>query len=205
MTNNTDVELDAILADDSKPITDLGASDQKSETTIPVETAAVDLAAEASARANERIRELIDENKSLKESFNLSNSTDLDKFTASIEDEPSRNLLKTYGNLLRDEIRKEYNPVVEDYNVTRFEKEFAMYGEKVPELAAHKEELRKTYLRNPAQSLKALVGDTLLDIQTSKVKPIERAAGIASRSAPEIADATTDDLYAFLESRPPIN
>ena len=41
-----DVELDAILADDSKPITGIGASDEKGEKT------ADELAAEAKAKAD---------------------------------------------------------------------------------------------------------------------------------------------------------
>ena len=202
-TSNTDVELEAILADDSKPITDLGASDQNSNTSAP-DNAAEEAKAEASARAQERIRELIEENKTLKQSQNISNSTDIDKFVNSIEDEPSRNLLKTYGDLLQKEIEKKVNPVVQNYQESQFDKEFSMYGDKIPELASHREEIKKTYLSNPSLSIKSLVGDTLLDIQSSRIKPVESSNSIASRETPSIADASTEDLYAILATRPPI-
>lgn len=212
MVNNTDVELEALLNEDkgSGEVVTPVASDENNKTVTPDLKA--DEIAQASARANERIRELVEQNKAteeqltkLKESFNTKNSTELDTFINSIEDEPSRNLLKTFGNLMRQDVRKEYNPVLEEYNSSRFEKEFAEYGAKVPELAAHKEEIKKNYLRNPSQPLKALVSETLLDITASKIKPVESAPSVASRSKPELADASTEDLYAILESRPPIN
>ena len=203
-TKDIDVELEAILADDSKPITDLGASDQTGETQAPQLSADEIAKAEASARANERIRELVEENKALKEKSNLSNSTDIDKFINSIEDEPSRNLLKTYGDLLRADITKTVNPVVQNYQESQFEKEFSEFGSKIPELASHREEIKKTYLNNPSLSIKSIVGDTLLDIQTSKIKPLEDSTSVASREKPSIADASKEDLYAMLDSRPPI-
>lgn len=203
-TNNIDDELAAILADDSKPITDLGASDQKSETVVAAETAASEAVAEASKRAQDRIEELVAENKKLLESQALSNSTDLDKFVNSIEDEPSRNLLKTYGELLMSKIDQKVNPVVDEYQESRFDKEFSQYAN-IPGLSSHKDDIKKSYLRNPSLGVKSLVGDTLLDIQKSAIKPIEDSTSIASREKQDIGDASKEDLYAMLETKPPIN
>lgn len=202
---SNDVDLEAILADESLDIEPDGASAEKTDnddTTKDVEQAKD----EASPRAQERIRELVEENRILKESTNLQSSTDLDKFINSIEDEPSRNLLKQFGHLVREDARKEYAPVLEDYNASRFEKEFSSYESKIPALATHKDEIRKTFLRNPSQSLKALVGDTLLEIQSLKIKPLDNSSSVASRTKQDLpADASKEDLYDILESRPPIS
>ena len=213
-----DVELDAILADDSKPITGAGASDGKVEKTAEqlaaeqkdkedADKAAKDKeeASHASVRENDRVRKLAEENTKLKEQLATQNATDIDKFVNSIADEPSRNLLKTYGDLLRADINKRINPVVDKYQESRFEDEFKQFGDKIPELAQHKEEIKKQYMRNPSLAIKSLVGDTLLDIQTSKIKPLESDSSIANRGKQDIGDATKDELYAILESRPPLN
>jgi len=211
-----DVELDAILADDSKPITGAGASDGKGEKDAEVLAAEAKAkadadaiatkekadAAQASERENERVRKLAEENTKLKEQLASQNATDIDKFVNSIADEPSRNLLKTYGDLLRADINKRINPVVDKYQESRFEDEFKQFGDKIPELAAHKEEIKKQYMRNPSLAIKSLVGDTLLDIQTSKIKPLETDISVANRGKQDIGDASKEDLYAILESRP---
>ena len=211
-----DVELDAILADDSKPITGIGASDEKGEKSAEVLAAEAKAkeeadaiaskekadAAQASERENERVRKLAEENTKLKEQLASQNATDIDKFVNSIADEPSRNLLKTYGDLLRADINKRINPVVDKYQESRFEDEFKQFGDKIPELAPHKEEIKKQYMRNPSLAIKSLVGDTLLDIQTSKIKPLETDTSVANRGKQDIGDASKEDLYAILESRP---
>lgn len=204
-TTTNDVDLEALLADESLEIDPAGASAENIKT--DEDTSVVEQAKdEASTRAQERIRELVEENKLLKQSSNIQNSTELETFINSIEDEPSRNLLKQFGQLVRDDFRKDYGPVVDDYQNSRFEKEFSIYENKIPDLKAHRDEIKKSFLRNPSQSLKALVGDTLLEIQESKIKPLDNSSSVASRTKPEVsADTSKEDLYALLESRPPIN
>jgi hypothetical protein len=204
MENSNDVELEALLKADSGEVETPVASDENIDNTQPV-SEDVKTPSEESTRANERIRELVEEVKSLKQSQATQNSTDLDKFVNSIEDEPSRNLLKQFGNLVRQDIRREVDPVLQDYNVQKFDKEFSKF-ESIPELSVHKDELRKTFLRNPSQSLKGLVGEILVEAQTSKIKPIERAVSQASRTLPTLDDSVSkEDLYALLEQKPPIN
>jgi hypothetical protein len=201
-----DVELEELLNNtSSREVETPGASDENiNNSKLVSEDVNTPAVSEDTHRANERIRELVEENKRLKEIEVSRNSNDLDKFVDSIEDEPSRNLLKQYGKLMHETVRKEYAPVLEEFNTVKFDKEFAQF-ESIPNLAQHKEDLRKSYLRNPSQSLKALVGEILVDTQSSKIKPVERIASQANRSEPSLIDASTDDLYAILESRPPIN
>ena len=199
MDQNNDVDLEALLSEGDKPeeVVPPVASDENNDNSAAE-------AAAASERENDRVRRLAEENTQLKEQLATKNSTDLDKFVQSIEDEPSRNLLKTYGQLMEEKIRKDLNPLLEDYNTSKFEKEFSQF-ENIPNLSAHKEELRKTFLRNPSQPLKGLVGEILVEAQSSKIKPIEMAHSQASRTTPNIDEASTEDLYALLESKPPIN
>ena len=200
MPKDIDVDLESLLDDKSGDVVTPVASDENLNTDKPVsEDVKPPVEPEASARANERIRELLEENKKLKE-FNTQ-SDDLELFVSSIEDEPSKNLMRRWGSLLEKRIDSKINPVVSDYNISRFEKDFSSFADKLPELASHKSEMLKTYLRDPSQSIKSIVGDTLLDLQTSKIKPIEKTISQASRSAVKIADVETkEDLYALLET-----
>lgn len=205
MNNNIDVDLDALLgAKESGEVETSGASDKNINETESASESVNTLSEESSSRANERIRELVEEVNSLKQSQSVREGNELDTFINSIEDVPSRELLKTYGSLMEKSLEKRFSPVLEEYNSAKFEKEFSGYANKIPDLEAHKEELRKTYLRNPSQSLRNLVGDVLLETQSSKIKPIERVASVANRDKAEVGDASKDELYAMLEQRPPI-
>lgn len=158
-----------------------------------------------SPRAQERIRELVEEKKHLEDKLNTRDSNELDTFINSIQDAPSRELLKTYGSLLQKSIESRVAPVVDDYQAQKFEKEFSQFAGTNPDLAAHKDDIRKTYLRNPSQSLKGIVGERLVDIATAKIKPLESTPSAVNRNAaPSLEDASTEDLYALLESKPPI-
>ncbi len=220
----TDVELEALLADDSKPLNGAGASDGKVEDVTPEAKAAEEAKAaaakaaqdkekeEASARENDRVRKLNDEKtaaekrvKELEDEKAIQNSTDLEKFIASVQDEPSRNLLKTFGTLMQADMNKKFSPVLNKYEEERFESEFKQFSDKIPDLAAHKDEIKKQYMRNPSLAIKSLVGDTLLDIQTSKIKPIADDSSVANRGKVDISEASKDDLYDILETqKPPI-
>lgn len=199
-----DVELEALLNENngSGEVETPVASDKNINNDKPAsESVITPIEKEESSRANERIQQLLKEKKDLEDRLNSQSNSDLDKFVDSIQDEPSRNLLKQYGKLMTETFRKEVSPVMDEYNTAKFDREFSKF-EGITDLAAHKEELRKTFLRNPSQSLKALVGEILVDNQSSKIVPIERSSSQVNRSAPNIADASKDDLYALLESMP---
>jgi len=189
--SNEDVDLDAILGTESEaPATD-GASTETAETHIE----------EASQRAQERIRELLEENASLKQIKETPPVKDvtIDSFVNSIEDEPSRNLLRTFGELIKKDMESKFSPVISEYQTQKFEKDFAAY-DSIPEIAAYKDDLKKSFNRDPSVSLKSLVGEKLLDIQTSKVASVEGRTVAPRDTQPNLADASTEDLYKLLDS-----
>jgi hypothetical protein len=200
MEESNDVDLEALLATELGEDTTPVASDENSVNDKPVsEDVKPVVEPEQSSRAQERIRELVEENNRLKSA--QTHNSELDSFVASIEDAPSRELLKQYGSLLEKNIYGKFEPVLNEYHTARFEKDFNQYLEKIPDLAAHKTELMKTYMRDPSQSIKSLVGDTLLDIQTTKIKPIETATSQPSRTPPKLSDdASEEDLYNLLDT-----
>ena len=84
-----------------------------------------------------------------------------------------------------------------------FEKEFAQYVNKIPNLAQHKEELLKEVSRNPSSDLKVLIGLPVMDIVSSKITPLETKASQSPRDEikVDLNNASKDDLYAMLRSR----
>jgi hypothetical protein len=208
MTNDfNDVELEALLkaAESSEEVDTSGASDQESAK----EEVVIDNI--SSERANERIQELLEENKRLKESpkkaeldpYETPKFKNLDEFVNAIEDEPSRKLLKTYGEILTNQLRSEVAPVLSEHNDAKFKREFDSMVSRVPALSAYEDSLKKSFNRNPNQSIKALVGEVIVDGIFNKVKPIESKGSSPNRTAPDISDASKEDLYSILESMRP--
>lgn len=200
MVNSNDVDLDKILEVEPE-----ATVEQPPERPLENATEEKNLEAEASLRAQDRIRELAADKKRLEEQLAIKNQTSLDTFVNSIQDEPSRELLKTYSSLLKQELQSQFSPVVDEYQSNKFEIEYAKLAGNNADLAAHKDEIRKDYLRNPSQSLKSIVGERLVDIQSAKIKPIEDTPSAVNRGQKTIdADTSKDDLYAILEQRPPL-
>lgn len=202
---NTDVDLDKALGlDKSGAEAAPGASDQKKpDETIPP---AVDKtpAEDFSPRAKDRIDQLLKENEQLKTTLSARTSSDFDEFVNSIQDEPSRNLLKQYGSLLEKRVEQKYAPVLSNYRESEFERQFADFSAKVPSLAGHKEDIKKTFLRDPNADLRKIVAERVLDISTAQIKPLETAPSQVNRDgAPSLEDASKDDLYAILETQKP--
>jgi hypothetical protein len=205
-----DVDLDELLGE--KPEVEEketpGASAEK-PAEAPADGGGTGGSPDLSPRAQERIKTLLEENKGLKEALQSRNSSQIDTFINSIQDEPSRNLLKQFGSLLLKDVETRFQPALSQYNDDRFEREFSQYASKIPALADHKEDIRKTFKRNPSQSLKSIVGDALVDIQSAAIKPVESAPSAVNRTqrpdASGLADKSTDELYDILETqRPPI-
>ena len=213
-TEINDVELEALLKGDdtTEEVETSGASDQ--DTTADQDTANTsknpkDAEEEYSPRAKDRIKELLDENKRLKENppakadktpENKNQFNSLDEFVNAIEDEPSKQLLKTYGDMMRKEFGKDFSPVLAEINESKFNKEFAEYASRVPSLKKMEDDLKKNFLRNPNQSIKSLIGEAIAESITSRVKPIESTSSVPKRGQPDLTDASKEDLYATLES-----
>lgn len=204
-TKNNDVDLEALLAraEESEEVDTSGASDQEATQKETVE----ETPEEVSARENERVRKLADDNRRLvEENEQLKKPVDgewndLDSFIDAIQDEPSKKLLKTYGDLMEKKFTARVSPVLNEHNETKFEKEFEVFASKAPSLNIYKEDIKKSFLRNPNQSVKALVGEVVMDNLASKIKPIERKGAEPRRGAPDISKSSKDELYDLLESK----
>ena len=121
-------------------------------------------------------------------------------FLKAVEDEPSRNLLEKFYKVMKNETSDILSPLEKANNEAKFEQEFSKY-EKIEGLADYKNDLRKTFLRNPNQSFKALVGEIVTDLTLNKVKPIETTPSTPKRDGKIDTDGKTkDELYDMLDS-----
>lgn len=198
--DNIDVSLEELLK--SSQSESEGASAQETEITNEPETPADDM----SPRAQERIRELVEENNRLKaerEQQQTPSFQDLDSFINSVEDEPSKQLLKTFAELQERKIQTQYQPLLEQQKKAAFEQEFAVFESKAPILSKFKGEIEKQYLRDN-KSIKTAVGETLVDIALNRLKPIEQTPSSVNRQAPDISNMNKDDLYSLLEQNKPL-
>ncbi|MDE2020609.1 MAG: hypothetical protein KGJ13_09765, partial [Patescibacteria group bacterium] len=124
------------------------------------------------------------------------------EFLDAVEDEPSRELLSHLYNVIKKETSSILGPVEQRNNEARFEAEFSAYAAKFPNLADHKNDLRKTFLRNPETPIKSLIGDTLVDLQMAKVEIQGEGESKASREGkPDLDSMSKEDLYGELENQ----
>jgi hypothetical protein len=166
-----------------------------------------------SPRAQKRIREqaaeikrLADEAVKTPESPKKEDKPDSPKFNnvkeflSAVEDEPSRNLLEKFYQVIKSETSTVLAPIEKQNNEAKFNEEFGKY-EKIEGVADYKDDLRKTFMRNPNQSLKALVGEVVTDLQLNKIKPIEKTPSTPSREGKiDLEGKSKDELYDLLES-----
>jgi len=126
---------------------------------------------------------------------------DVKEFLDAVEDEPSRKLLEKFYGVIKAETSTILAPIEQKNNETKFETEFSKY-EKIDGLSDYKNDLKKTFLRNPNQSFKALIGETIADLQLNKVKPIEKTPSSPNRGGKVNTDEMTlEQLYTTLESQ----
>ncbi len=147
---------------------------------------------------DEIIKELVQKQRS-KSSNELSADENIDSFVEKIEDEPTRKLLKDYGDVLKKTIAKEFTPRLEKVKEMEFDKEFGAMAEKFPQLELFREEAKKSFKTNPNVSVKSIVGEMVLENSLTKPKPIEGNAGIAKRERIDINSASKEELYELLE------
>jgi hypothetical protein len=193
MEDNKDVdalydELKSTLDKASEEEESSGASAQEPAPVDP--TSVVDEGGELSEdeiskltpRAQKRIRELADKVKELAETppATVAEETPIEPapetpdfknvqdFLAAVEDEPSRKLLETFYGVIKGEISSTLSPIEQKNNETLFETQFAQF-EKIEGLADHKSDLRKTFLRDPSQDLKRLVGEIVVDMWIRRI------------------------------------
>jgi hypothetical protein len=210
---NKDVDLEQFFKSEDTQSgvasdTNVGAAPVSEDVkTQPTDTAVSD-------RANARIRELVDAVKSRDEiiaqlaqdkkvksgSDSPISSDDIESFLKNVEDEPTRKLLKDYGETLKKSIFRDIAPQVSKVKEMEFERDFNAMAAKFPQLEAFRDEARKSFQSNPNASIKAIVGEMVLEQNLSKPKPIEGRGGVANREKVDINSASKDELYELLES-----
>ena len=192
--DNNDVELNALLGIDSEELTTNGASAENSTEELPSVAADIATNEAKSKRENDRIRELVEENRKLKES---------QSWLDTIEDKGTQELLRRTIEEAESRIEAKYKPVLSNFTEDKFEKEFAQYANKIPNLSLHKEELKKEFVRNPNSDLKGLIGSRVMDIVSSRITPLETRAAQSPRGEQTVDYnvASKDDLYALLKSK----
>jgi hypothetical protein len=209
---NKDVDLEQFFK--SEEVTSAsGASATKGESAASV-SEDVKTQRAASERENARVRDLVDAVKSRDEiiaqlvqdkksktgSDSPISSDDIESFLKNVEDEPTRKLLKDYGETLKKSIFKDFAPQVSKVKEMEFDRDFNAMVTKFPQLEAFREEAKKSYQANPSASVKAIVGEMVLDQNLSKPKPVEGRGGIANREKIDINSASKEELYELLDS-----
>jgi hypothetical protein len=122
----------------------------------------------------------------------------VEDFLSAVEDEPSRKLLETFYGVMKAENNAILSPIENANNKALFESEFKKY-EDIEGLSDYKNDLEKTFLRNPKQSMKALIGETVLDLQQNRIKPLETTPSIPNRGKVDTSKLSKDELYDLLE------
>jgi hypothetical protein len=210
---NKDVDLEAFFkSEEETPADGASAAKEGSAANVSedVKTQPTDTA--ISDRANARIRELVDAVKSRdeiiaqlaqqkrSETGSSLSSDDIESFLKNVEDEPTRKLLKDYAETLKKSIFKEVAPQLSRVKEMEFDRDFNAMAAKFPQLEAYREEAKKSYQSNPNASVKAIVGEMILEQNLSKPKPVEGRGGIANREKIDVNSASKEELYELLES-----
>ena len=108
--------------------------------------------------------------------------------------------METFYEVIKGETSSILAPIEKANADAKFESEFSKYAA-IDGIADYKNDLKKTFMRNPNQSLKGLVGEVATDIMLNKVKPIEKTPSTPNRDGKVDLDALSkDDLYDKLES-----
>lgn len=220
-------QLDKELADkDSGEEETPGAGDQeptdkviKSESQIDDENAEMteEELSKESPRAQKRIKDLLEKNKALTDSKKREEETPIipteekpdpakpvfktvQDYLDAVEDEDTRNLLEGLSQVMMKELSSTVEPLQAQKNTIEFEKQFKEF-EGLEDIVDFKDDLMMTYQRDPSKSVKALVGETLVDLQTKKV-----ATSVDTPSQPDHSgEINTDgmeleDLYSTLDT-----
>lgn len=207
---NKDVDLEEFFKSEEVPASGASATEEEqANVSEDVKTQQT-----ASERENARVRDLVDAVKSRDEIIaqlvqdkrsktgidSPISSDDIESFLKNVEDEPTRKLLKDFGEVLKKNVSKEFAPQISKVKEMEFERDFNAMTAKFPQLEAFREEARKSYKSNPNVSVKAIVGEMVLEQNLSKPKPIEGRGGIANREKVDINSASKEELYEMLES-----
>jgi len=224
MSENNDVDLYKELEDElnkSESVDDSGAGNQepnkedKPNEEIVNEDGDLseDEISKLSPRAQKRIREQAEKIKELsakeiapkEEEKEISPESkehdfkDVSEFLNAVQDKDSRKLLETFYGVIKKETSSTLAPVEEANNKAKFEATFGKY-EKIDGIGDYKEELKKTFLRNPSQDIDSLFAKTVTDITLNRIKKVENKPSDPNRNGRVNLDgATLEQLYDALD------
>ncbi len=169
-------------------------------------------------RAQKRIRDLAEQVKELakkpaeekkpqedakKNDNDAEDFKNVDEFLNAVEDDDSRELLRKFYKVVKNETSTILSPLEKKNNEAKFDEEFSAY-EEIEGVSDYKSDLKKTFMRDPSQSVKALVGEVLADISLHKIKPIEKKPSEVNREGEvNLDNLSLDELYALQESKRP--
>ncbi len=202
------------VASDQKPKGDIDTPKAPIDEDENVELSEEEIS-KLSPRAQKRIRDLATQVKELAEKpaekspadspkedvpETTHNFKDVKEFLDAVEDESSRKLLEKFYGVIKGEISQTLSPIETANNKAKFEIEFAQY-EKIDGIADYKNDLQKTFLRDPSKSIKTLVSEVMMDIQLNKVKPIETIAPDPKHDGKiDLDGLSKDELYDTMAS-----
>lgn len=196
---------EASLASEEKPTTESTVENENES-----EELSEDEISKLSPRAQKRIRDLAEQVKTIAEkeetpetpidSPTPSNFKDVKEFLEAVQDEPSRKLLETFYGVIKAENSVTLAPIEKANNEAKFNEEFVKY-EKIEGLSDYKNDLKQTFMRNPNQSLKSLISETVTDLAMNKLKPTEKKPSTSNHDGKvDISNLSKDQLYDMLET-----
>lgn len=168
-------------------------------------------------RAQDRIRKLAADLKAIKDKETGDGDEPEDKpateekdaefntvedFLAAVQDDASRKLLETFAKVLDKKTGTALAPLIEANAGKVFDEKFKDF-ERIPGMSDFRDDLRKTFVRNPNQSLKALVGEKLVDLQSGRIKPTVKKPSTPAHGGGDRMDTagkSKEELYDMLDS-----
>jgi hypothetical protein len=165
-----------------------------------------------SPRAQQRIRDLAEQVKTLstKEIEKVEDKEiipedkphefkDVDEFLNAVQDKDSRKLLEEFSKVIKKESSSVLAPFEAKNNEAKFDTEFSKY-EKIEGFADHKDDLKKTFLRNPTQDIEALFAKKVTDLTLNRIKKVEEKPSDPNRGGkPDLDNLDLEGLYDALD------
>jgi hypothetical protein len=124
---------------------------------------------------------------------------DVQEFLSAVQDEDSRKLLETFAKVLKRENSSVLAPFEAKNNEVKFDTEFSKY-EKIEGFSDYKDELKKTYLRNPNQDIDSLFAKTVTNLTLNRIKKVEDKPSNPNRAGkPDLDGLDLAGLYDALD------
>ena len=123
----------------------------------------------------------------------------VDEFLNAVQDKDSRKLLETFYGVIKKENSSVLAPFEAKNNETKFETTFGKY-EKIEGFANYKDELKKTFLRNPNQDIDSLFSKVVVDLTLNRIKKVEDKSSNPNRNGKvDLDNLDLEGLYDALD------